>query len=752
MTRVLMIVGMCCVVLAAAVIASAAAVDWPTPPAPAAVKSVTNIYPGGTQLVDRYGYFENLSDPTVQTFFKQQSDYTNAVLAKLGPGRDQIRADVTKLINAGPRVSGVSRVGDRIFYLELPVGANDAKLMVRDSPGGSGRLLLDPDELAKSTQSKAHLSISNALPSPDGAYVAVAIVPGGNEPETHTRVIDVKTGALLPDDLPRTWFGATAWSPDGKAFFYNQLVQLASGQSELDRELRSKVYRHTLGSSGPDTAVFGIGLNPSVAFVPTDLPLVVVSPISPFAVGVIAHGVQNEQTLYVAPVGSLALNQPIPWRKVADVDDDITGFDLRGSTMYLQSHKDASRYKVLALDLSQEGQTAANASVIVPAGDVVIQGISVARDGLYVNGILGGLARLRKLPVASDKALGSIVNIDLPFDGSISEFATDPRSPGAVMGLVSWTKPQLIYSLDAAGELTDTGILKLLPIDTSRYTSIEVKAPSADGTMVPLSIVMLKGAKLDGSNPTYLEAYGSYGFDIDPYFLGTRLAWLDAGGIWAVAHVRGGGEYGEDWHLGGKGPTKQHTIDDAVGAARYLIAQQYTSADRLAIEGTSAGGIMVGGAVTQHPELFAAALDVVGWTDGLRSEAAEPNGAVNVPEFGSAKTKAGFDALYVMDAYQHITDGTRYPAVMAVTGINDPRVAPWQPAKFVARLQAASNSGRPVLLRVDYDAGHGLLAASAAQQISLLTDEFSFLLWQCGSPLFADIPTRIVPVNRTASR
>ena len=307
----------------------------------------------------------------------------------------------------------------------------------------------------------------------------------------------------------------------------------------------------------------------------------------------------------------------------------------------------------------------------------------------------------------------------------------------------------LVYTVDSSGALADTGILKLPNIDTSRYMSIEVMSQSSDGTRVPLSIVMRRGTKLDGSNPAYLEAYGAYALDIDPYFLAPRLAWLDEGGIFAVSHVRGGGEYGEDWHVAGKIATKQHTIDDAIGAARYLIANKYTSPAHLAIEGTSAGGIMVGGAITQHPELFAAALDIVGATNMLRMEAADPNGAVNVQEFGSPKTEDGFKAVYAMDAYHHIENGRKYPAVMAVTGINDPRVAPWAPAKFVARLQEASTSGRPVLLRVDYDAGHGMLAASRVQRIALLTDEFSFLLWQTGNKMFSRVPMRI---PRTTAR
>ena len=722
----------------AATLVAAAMVSWPAPPSPPAVVPVTNDY-FGTKLVDPYQYFEHLDDPAVQRFFRQQADYTNAVLDRLGPAREQLRREITRLAQSGPVVYSVTVVGDRLFYLERPPGANNARLVVRD-PSGRSRVLLDPDALAKATDSKTHLSISNILPSPDGTHVAVGLVPGGAEAQTHTRIIDVASGKLSREDFPRTWFGATAWTSDSKTLFYNQLPELKPGQSENERELRSLVYRHVLGGAAPDTAVFGIDLDPNVSFVPTDFPFVSISSVSPYAIGAIAHGVQNETTLYVAKASNLAAGTHVAWRKVADVDDDVTAFDLHGSTMYLLSHKDASRYKVLALDLSSAEQTAKNAPVFVPASDVVIQQIAVAGDGLYVRGIRGGLANLRRVSFANH---GAATEIALPFAGTMQEFGTDSRVEGAAVGLVSWTHSLLLYRLSSTGTLADTGILAPSPIDTSQYTSIEVQSRSSDGTMVPLSIVMKRGTKLDGSNPTYLEAYGSYGLDIDPYFLGPRFAWLDHGGIWAVSHVRGGGEYGEDWHLAGKGATKEHTIDDAIGAARYLIDKEYTSPSHLAIEGTSAGGIMVGGAITQHPELFAAALDVVGWTDGLRSEVAEPNGATNVPEFGSPKTEAGFKALYVMDAYQHITKRTAYPAVMAVTGINDPRVAPWQPAKFVARLQQATSSGRPVLLRVDYDAGHGMLAASEAQRISLLTDEFTFLFWQCASPLFAGIPTRI---------
>jgi prolyl oligopeptidase len=257
-----------------------------------------------------------------------------------------------------------------------------------------------------------------------------------------------------------------------------------------------------------------------------------------------------------------------------------------------------------------------------------------------------------------------------------------------------------------------------------------VKAKSWDGTMVPLSIVFKKGTKLDGSNPTVLDGYGSYGITTDPFFDPVSLAWFEHGGILAFAHVRGGGEYGEEWHLAGKKLTKPNTWKDAIACAQYLIDQKYTSPAKLAILGGSAGGILVGRAITERPDLFAVAFDEVPDSDTLRSEFS-PNGPPNIPEFGTVTEPDGFKALYEMSAYDHIKDGTPYPAVMVTTGWNDPRVVSWQPGKMAARLQAATSSGKPVLLRVDYDAGHGI-GSTKTQRDELHGDIFSFALWQFG--------------------
>jgi prolyl oligopeptidase len=296
----------------------------------------------------------------------------------------------------------------------------------------------------------------------------------------------------------------------------------------------------------------------------------------------------------------------------------------------------------------------------------------------------------------------------------------------------SWTKAQTIYAYDpGTGQTTDTKLQPVGPFDSpADLEAVEVKAKSYDGTMVPLSIVYKKGTKLDGSNPTILDGYGAYGITTDPYFDPVFLAWYERGGILAFAHVRGGGEYGEEWHLAGKKLTKPNTWKDAIACAGYLIAEKYTSPAKLAIRGGSAGGVLVGRAITERPDLFAAAFDQVPMSDVVRVEFS-PNGPPNIPEFGTVKEPDGFKALHEMSPYDHIKDGTAYPAVMVTTGWNDPRVASWQPGKMAARLRAATSSGKPVLLRVDYDAGHGI-GSTKTQRDETYGDIVSFALWQFG--------------------
>jgi prolyl oligopeptidase len=357
--------------------------------------------------------------------------------------------------------------------------------------------------------------------------------------------------------------------------------------------------------------------------------------------------------------------------------------------------------------------------------------MTVASDALYVTELDNGINHITRVPFD-----GQPQRIDLPFDGSTEVYSGDPRVPGIIFTMDSWTKgPRIIEFDPQAGKTNPTNLRQPGPYDNlDELVSEEVEAPSYDGTDIPLSLMHKRGIKLDGSNPTILWAYGAYGITEDAGFSSASLPWLERGGVYAVAHVRGGGERGEDWHLAGYKLTKPNTWRDVIACAEYLIDKKYTSSPKLGIMGGSAGGITVGRALTERPDLFAAAIPLVGCLNTLRAEFS-PNGPPNIPEFGSVKTQEGFEDLYTMDAYHHIRDGVAYPATLITTGMNDPRVATWIPTKFAARLQPATSSGKPVLLRVDYQGGHGI-GASKQQLMEEYADEYAFFLWQFGESGF----------------
>lgn len=715
-----------------------AAAGFPTPP-PVPAERPVGVTRYGISVTDPYQYFENMKDPVVSNFFREQNQYARAVLSRLGPGREQLFNRIAALDNSGSSVSSLTREGPYYFYLKINPGDNSPKLYVRNVSGGAERVLIDPQQLATAGK---HYTINYFLPSLDGSHVAYGISEGGSEAAV-IHVVETATGRVLPDAIDRAYYvGATSWLPDGDSFYYVRYPKLMPGEPETDKETRAVAYLHVLGRDPDrDVRIFGYGVDPKVPFAATDIPLVIYSPVSPYVLAVSIHGVQNEVTIYAARTAP-PTSSNVDWKPVTTTSDDVTAYDLKGTTIYLLTHEDAPTFKVVATSL--DAPNVAAAQTVIPAGTPIVENISVADDGLYVQSRNGGFGQITRVTLGADGAPGAKTDIALPFQGSINAIATDARAQGVTFGLTGWTHSLLIYSADANGTVTDTHLKELANVDMSPYTSSEVEARSQDGTMIPLSIVYRKDLKLNGSHPTYLEGYGAYGITLEPSFSATRVAWLERGGVFAVCHVRGGGWFGEAWHRAGMIATKSHTWEDFVGCGRYLIAHKYTSSAHLAGEGTSAGGITIGRAITSQPHLFAAALDVVGASNAFRMEFS-PNGPPNIPEFGTQKTEVGFKALYAMDAYEHVVPGTAYPAVMLITGYNDPRVSSWELAKFTARLQKATTSGRPILLRVDYDAGHGFLAASRKQSEELLTDEYSFLLWQCGDPAFAGIATRIFP-------
>ncbi|HTD22027.1 MAG TPA: prolyl oligopeptidase family serine peptidase [Terriglobales bacterium] len=705
----------CCLWISGLAIAQ----ELPTTP----VRNVTDDY-FGTKVVDPYRWLENTSDPEVVAWMKAQNDHTRTMLAAI-PGRDKLLDRIKALDNAGAVVSGLQVWGGRYFYYKVEPGWDNRKLYVRDSLSAAERLLVDPEKLT--TADGKHYSIDYFQPSPDGKYVAYGISLGGSE-ESVLHVIESETARVLPDTIDRAQFGSPSWLPDGKSFFYTRTQKLGADAPPTAKYQKLRVYRHALGGDPEsEPLVFGYDASPNVKVLEDDFPFVAYSPGAPkYLVAAVIHGVKREFDIYATRLDG-NLEAKTSWKKIADENDDVIGFDVHGDDIYLLSHKGAPRFKVLRT--SMETPDLAHAAVVVPASEVVVVNVAAASDGVYIQDLDGGIGRLRKLSYGK----GGVESVKLPFDGAIQLLYTNPTAPGAWLELVSWTKSPLWYLLDAkSGKLTDTGLVPPSPVDYSQIVSEEVKAKSADGTMVPLSIIHKKDMALDGSHPTWLEGYGAYGITIDPAFRPTLLAFFEKGGVYAVAHVRGGGEYGEDWHQAGQKLTKQHTIDDMLAGAQYLIEHKYTSAAHLAGEGTSAGGVTIGGAITQRPDLFGAALIRVGDSDSLRSELMA-SGPANIPEFGTVKERDGFKGLYAMDAYVHVKPETAYPAVLLTTGANDPRVAPWQAAKMAARLQADTSSGKPVLLRVDYDAGHGLGSTKSQRDVEL-ADEIAFLFWQLGVP------------------
>ncbi|MFZ0032678.1 MAG: prolyl oligopeptidase family serine peptidase [Candidatus Cybelea sp.] len=710
---------------------------FPSPP-PVPPERPVGVTKYGISVTDPYRYFEDMNDPAVVDFFKAQNAYTRAVLARLGDARSQLFDRIAALDNAGSTVLGVTRVGSYFFYEKLKPGENSPKLYVRNAEGGDERVLVDPQSLASTGK---HYTINYFLPSLDGRYVAYGISEGGSEAAV-IHVVETDTARALPDAIDRAYYiGPTSWLPD-HSFYYVRFPKLQPGEPETDKETRAVAYLHVLGQDPErDAPVFGYGVSPNVRFEPTDFPIVIYSPAAPnYVLGTIAHGVQRERAIYA--VRAPARSADAAWKPIVRTTDDVTDFDVKGSTIYLVTHKDAPTFKIVAtsLDSPDIGSTR---TVVAPSAQIVQQ-LGVAADGLYVLSRKGGFGEIARISLAPDGAPGASNSIATPFAGSIAGLSTDPRVPGAAFSLTGWTHSLLWYAVDANGTVTDTRLKELANVDMSSYTSSEVQARSADGTTVPLSVVYRKGLALNGSHPTYLTGYGAYGITLAPSFSSTRVAWLERGGVFAVCHVRGGGWYGEAWHRAGMIATKPHTWQDFIACGKWLIAHEYTSSAHLAGEGTSAGGITIGRSITAEPHLFAAALDVVGASNAFRMEFS-PNGPPNIPEFGTVTNEVGYKALYAMDAYEHVVPGTAYPAVMLITGYNDPRVSSWELAKFTARLQKATTSGRPILLRVDYDAGHGFLAASRKQSEELLTDEYAFLLWQCGDPAFAGIPTHVFP-------
>lgn len=706
------------IVLTAAV-ASGAFAEAPV----AEVRPLTENY-HGVPVVDPYRYMEDLKSPEVAQWIKGQAEHAKKVLEAI-PGRDRMLARIQELDSGTPYRLWVVRRwpnGD-LHYLKALASENLEKLYFRDAKSGVEKLLIDPEQFRHGGQ---HASLAFCRPSPDGRFIAYGVALAGSE-QTTLRLLEVATGRDLPQTIDRleSDYTAPCWLDDSSGFVYSRRRALPAGAPATEVYKQTYASLHRLGARvEEDPVVLARGLSPQVSMSESDFPSIVLVRGCRYAIGKIKHGDANEVTLYAATVESLIKGAPA-WKKVCDAADEVRDFALHDETIDLLTSKEAPRFKVVRTSLA--APDFAKATTVIEQGRGVIQSLHAARDGLYVGVLDGGLATIVRMPFDGGAASAVALPEGMP-SGHATAVSNDVE--GVLVATQSWTQRGKLFAYDPRNAtMTDTGLWpRGASDDLPGMTSRQVMVTSHDGVKVPLTIICAKDLKLDGSHPTLVSGYGGYGMVMSPHFNAVSMAWLERGGVLAYAHVRGGGEFGKEWHHAGQKANKPNTWKDFIACCEYLVNQRYASPGRLAGQGGSAGGILIGRAITQRPDLFAAAVIQVGCTDMLRMETTT-NGVPNIAEFGTVKTPEGFRGLLQMSAYHQVKDGVKYPAVLLTHGINDPRVEPWMSAKMTARLQAATASGRPVLFRVEYSAGHGI-GSTRAQRQAETADRYAFLLWQ----------------------
>lgn len=677
----------------------------------------------GVTVRDPYRWME-AGGPALDAFLDAQAARAKKVLAAI-PGRDQMR-DAIHAANLGVTrvwVAGVtgSIAKPRVFLMKRAPEENQAQLWVRDTWTGKDRLLVDP---RTRDTGDTHYSLDYATPSPDGKHVAYGISASGSEDST-IEIINVDTLKVLPEKIDRAQYAHIDWR-DAKSFFYWRRRMPAPGDTKADWFKNAAAYLHVLGQD-PEKAVAVMSpMMKELGIGPEEFTVVDASPRSPWAIGIATPGTSADPSFFVAPLAKVVPGTTVPWRRLTGPKDQVVSMTARGNTLYALTYAGASRFRIVALD-ARKG-TLATARELVAEGKEVLEGFVAAEDAMYLQLLDGGITRVDRVSWDGKRRQ----RVPLPYVGA-AYIEGDADRPGIRFTQAGWTRSPRDYAYDVKAGVRDLELEEKWPIDYSHVTSKEVEVTSADGTKVPLSIIHRGDLKLDGSAPALLSGYQAYGLTDKPYFSPIRLAWVDRGAVFAVCHGRGNGDRGKQWHLAGTKHNKENGVDDFIACAEYLVANKYTSSSRLAVTGTSAGGILAGGAITKRPDLYAVGLLRVPVLNLVRFEHTE-GGPANIPEFGALADPEDFKHLLASDPYHRVKDGTKYPALLITGGRHDVRVPVWMPAKFTARVQAATASDKPVLFRVESDAGHGI-GSTRAQIEEEWADLYAFALWQSGAPI-----------------
>jgi prolyl oligopeptidase len=703
-----------------------AGVDVP-PPLP--VQNVQDVH-WGTKVDDPYRFLEQVKDPAVLTWMRGQADAADAILNRL-PGRQTIFNTLKeKDAVGGTVVSSIHRTaGNRWFYLMRPQGQSQAKLVWRDGVRGEEKLLVDPELITKE-KGKPH-AVQSFYPSPDGKLLAYGMHSSGSE-IGNLYVIDVATGKEVLPPIDRIRFAGVSWRENGSGLFFSRLRPGYETMKSTERFADTGRYYLDLKQPNPDHLIFNASMYPQLKLPSFATGGIAEVPGSDLAAMVVYFGVDRRLAMYVAKMDDV-LSGKAQWREVFKQSDDVREVDIGHGHVYVRSALNAPRFKVLKLKVPELNLS--QAETLVPETEGVLRSISVAKDALYVTRREGVNTALLRIPSTMRAGENDVQKLTLPIEGNVTVVG-NPDHAELVVAISSWTQALRRY-VYAASTGQFERLLLAPPVEPHQKADIvvrEVMVPSHDGVKVPVSIIMRADAELNGRNPTILYGYGAYGTTEEPGRSTSVITWVERGGIYAFAHVRGGGALGSQWHMAGHKTTKYNTWKDGIAAAEWLIANGYTSASKLGIYGGSAGGVFVGRAMTERPDLFAAAVPSVPVLDMVRSEQ-RANGVANIPEYGSVKVESEFHALLRNSAYHAVKDGVRYPATMLMHGVNDSRVDVWQSLKFASRIADAQKGQQAVLLRLDFQAGHGA-GSSANQGMQRTADLQSFMLWQMGEAGF----------------
>ena len=679
---------------------------------PAAREAVTNLY-HGVVVVDEYQWMETSAAPAVREWTRLENERTREYFNRL-PGREGLAQELKQLRGEeSARYSGFAEKQGRIFAMRFKPPAQQPMLVRLSSlqPPALWRPVFDPNAYG----TNGSTTIDWYVPSPDGKLVAISLSEGGSEQGT-LHFFEVETGKELADRIPRVQFptggGSAAWTGDGSSLLYTRYPSPGE-RPEADLDFFQQVWRHRLGTPvSADQCELGRDF-PRIAEIALDG-----SEDGQWTAATVANGDGGDFAHYLR-------NAAGQWRQLTRFEDGIKQLRFgHDQAVYLLSQKNAPRGKVLRLALDAAGL--ASATLVAAERKSVVVNLVPAAEGLYVDAMQGGPSELLFYP--QGRSHPSVIPT-LPVS-AVAGMDAWPNH-GLLFGNVSYLKPFAWFTWSPAEKPPRrTALYTTSPVDFDDIEVVREFAVAKDGTKVPVNILRRKGTRLDGKNPTLLYGYGGYGVSMNPAFDASRRIWFDARGVYAVANLRGGGEYGEDWHKAGNLTRKQNVFDDFIAAAEHLVRRGYTSPAKLAVEGGSNGGLLMGAFLTQRPDLARAVVSHVGIYDMLRVEL-DPNGQFNVTEFGSVKDPDQFKALYAYSPYHRVKDGVKYPAVFLMTGENDGRVNPAQSRKMAARLQAATGSDRPVLFRSTASAGHGI-GTALSERIAQQADVYAFLFDQLG--------------------